>query len=51
MNGFQEYMTLSEWMSEVREELDDEFYIDVLDKAIIHILKRYEELKKEMGEQ
>jgi hypothetical protein len=51
MDGFQEYLTLSEWMSKVRDEVNDKFYIDVTDKAIIHILKRYEELKKEMEEQ
>lgn len=47
MNGFQEYMLLSEWMDKVRDEVNDKFYIDVNEKAIIHILKRYEELKKE----
>lgn len=48
MNKFEEFMVLSEFLDKVRNEVDDRFYINLPDKVIIHVLKQYEEFKKEL---
>lgn len=46
MTQFQEYLEISEFLRKVRDKVNDKFYVDVPDKAIVLILKEYEEFKK-----
>ena len=46
MNQFEEYLELSEFLRKVRDKVNDKFYVDVPDRAIVLILKEYEEFKK-----
>lgn len=46
--NFDEYVEITEFLSKVRDKVNDKFYVDVPDIAIVLILKEYEEFKKRM---
>ncbi len=46
MISFEEVVQINEFISKVQDEINDKFYTNVPEKALILILKRYEEFKK-----
>lgn len=48
MISFDEVVQINEFVSKVQDEVYDEFYTHVPQKALVLILKRYEEFKKDL---